>query len=98
MQYEISPQPPKLGRVKVTLSFIDRHHVPLRGAHLKLEGDMSHPGMAPVFGDVAETKPGRYEGSLNFSMAGDWVMIVRGTLADGERLEREVSLPGVRPD
>lgn len=98
MQYEVSPYPPKLGLARVILSLADQRHAPLTGAHLKLEGDMSHPGMAPAFGDVTETRPGRYEGSLMFSMAGDWVIVVRGTLADGERIEREVSIPGVRPD
>lgn len=98
MFFEVSPSPPRLGLTKLTLSLAGQHGTPLTGAHLKLEGDMSHPGMAPVFGDVTETKPGHYEGSLNFGMAGDWVVVVRGTLADGERLEREVRIPGVRPD
>lgn len=99
VQYRISPDPPRPGPAKVSLGLAEPDNRPLTGAHLKLEGDMSHPGMAPEFGEFTETKPGFYEGSLRFSMAGDWVILVRGTLANGEPLEElHLSVPRVRPD
>ena len=94
---EIYPRPAKVGFSSITIRLID-HGASATGAHLKLEADMSHPGMSPVFADVSETAPGRYESHLNFTMAGDWVLTVRGSLADGEHIEKEVPLPGVRPD
>jgi hypothetical protein len=60
-----------------------------------LEGGMSHPGMAPVFGETREVAPGQFRGSLEFAMAGDWVLLIHVTLPDGRKLEREVSVPGV---
>ena len=59
------------------------------------EADMSHPGMTPVFGEAQEVAPGRYQGSLEFAMAGDWVVLIHVTLRDGRTVEREVSVPGV---
>jgi hypothetical protein len=59
---------------------------------------MNHPGMAPVFGDLTETSPGRYDGRLKFTMAGDWTIIVRGVLANGMKMEQEVGVPNVRPE
>jgi hypothetical protein len=56
---------------------------------------MSHPGMAPVFGDAKEVAPGQYQGSLEFAMPGDWVVLIHVTLRDGRKLERQVSVPGV---
>jgi len=59
------------------------------------EADMSHPGMTPVFGEAQEVAPGQYQGSLEFAMAGDWVVLIHVTLPDGRTVEREVSVPGV---
>jgi hypothetical protein len=68
---------------------------PVPGARVDLEADMSHPGMAPVFGEVREVTPGQYQGSLEFAMPGDWVIRIHVTLPDGRRLQRQVSVPGV---
>ena len=59
------------------------------------EADMSHPGMTPVFGEAQEVAPGQYQGSLEFAMAGDWVVLIHVTLPDGRTLGREVSVLGV---
>jgi YtkA-like len=70
---------------------------PVAGAHIKLEGDMSHPGMAPVFAEAAEAEPGSYVAHLRLTMAGDWVILVQGTLANGRRIDRQVDVKGVLP-
>lgn len=62
---------------------------------MSLEVDMSHPGMAPVFGEARESAPGQYQGSLDFAMPGDWVILIHATLPNGHKLERELSVPGV---
>ena len=59
------------------------------------EADMSHPGMIPVLGEAQEFAPGQYQGSLEFAMAGDWVVLIHVTLRDGRTVGREVSVPGV---
>jgi YtkA-like len=61
-----------------------------------VEADMTHPGMSPVFAKAKEMQPGRYEAEIQFGMAGDWVILLHGTLAGGEKLERQFDVRGVR--
>jgi hypothetical protein len=63
---------------------------------MRLEGNMSHPGMRPVFGTAREVAPGTYEAPLELPMGGDWFLLVDATLPDGGTLHRQVDLPGVR--
>ena len=95
---EISPRPAKVGLVTVTLNLLDHDGKPVSGARIDLEGDMSHAGMAPVFGDTKETAPGRYQGNLQVTMGGDWVVLTHITLANGQTLERQIDLSGVQSD
>jgi len=87
-----------MGAVTVVLNLKDARAEPMTGAHVALEGDMSHPGMEPVFGKAEETQPGRYQGHLVLTMAGDWVVLAHITLANGEKLERQVEVSGVQPN
>lgn len=68
---------------------------PVVGAKVRVEGDMSHPGMVPIFGDAHETQPGRYEAPLQLTMGGDWILTVKAELAGGGKLQRQIPLPGV---
>lgn len=58
---------------------------------------MAHPGMTPVVTEMTESGPGTYEARLAFSMAGDWQLVVTGTLSDGSRVTQQLELPDVRP-
>lgn len=69
--------------------------MPVTGARIKLEGNMSHAGMVPVFADARETEPGRYQSSMELSMAGDWFVLVHVTLPDGRKLDRQFDIKGV---
>jgi hypothetical protein len=75
----------------------DRDQKPVTGARLRLEGLMSHPGMAPVVADVVERDAGTYDAPLQFTMAGDWILLVTGQLADGTPLNKRIEIAGVRP-
>jgi hypothetical protein len=94
---QVTPQPPQVGFASITADLSDGAR-PVTGAVVKLEGDMSHPGMEPVFGSAKETAPGRYEGHLQLTMPGDWVILEHITLADGRKLERQLDVNGVRPN
>ena len=94
---EIAPQPPRVGQVTITLRVVDASGQPLRGARVKLEGNMSHAGMTPVFADAAEVEPGRFRSNMELSMAGDWVVLVHLTLPDGAQVERQLEIKGVAP-
>ncbi len=93
--HEVSPQPPRVGSVTIVLRLTDASGTAVKGARLELEGNMSHPGMAPVFTETTETEPGRYRANLVLSMAGDWHIAVHITLRDGRKFDREFEIKGV---
>jgi hypothetical protein len=93
---ELTPQPVRVGPVTVTLKLIDSTSKPISGAHITMEGNMSHPGMAPVFAEAKELDGGRYQGALQLNMPGDWVVLAHVILADGQKLERQINVSGVR--
>jgi hypothetical protein len=96
--FESMPRPARVGAVTVDFTLADAAAKPVVGAHLTTEADMTLAGMSPAFGTVEETQPGRYESTLKLEMAGDWVILLRGTLPAGEKLERQFDLRDVRPN
>jgi hypothetical protein len=98
MDWTVTPSPPVAGPVLVVLTLTDRGSGrPLPGATVGITGDMTHPGMKPVFATAREVAPGRYEAPVELTMAGDWVISVDARLRDGRRFERQFELRGVRP-
>ena len=96
LTHEVSPQPPRAGPSTITLKLADASGRPLTGVRMKLEGNMSHAGMTPVFADAKETAPGQYSSTMELTMAGDWYCVVHMTLPDGRNLEREFEIKGVK--
>ena len=95
LTHEISPQPPRVGPLTITLNVTDASGKPATGLRVKLEGNMSHPGMVPVLVDARETAPGRYLSTMELTMAGDWYVIVRVTLPDSRTLDHQFEIKGV---
>lgn len=91
----IEPDPPRLGLATVTIVLRDADGQSISDAMVEIEGNMSHAGMVPVFATASEVSPGRYEASLDFTMGGDWFILVRADLPDGRSLERKIDVPGV---
>ena len=99
VEHEISPQPPRVGPAVFSLRLTDAaSSKPLSGARVRLEGNMTHAGMTPVFAEAKELEPGRYRATLEFTMGGDWVVTVRAALPDGREVERQFDVKGVRAD
>jgi hypothetical protein len=90
--HEILPQSPRVGQVQIRLRLTDASRKPLTGADIRLEGNMSHAGLSPVFVDALEVEPGEYRANMELSMAGDWVVLVHLTLRDGTKLERQFEM------
>jgi hypothetical protein len=80
----------------VTVTLDDVEGRPIAGAQVELEANMSHAGMVPVFATAREVAPGRYQASLELTMAGDWFFLVDVALPDGRSLTQEIDLPGVQ--
>lgn len=97
VEHAISPEPPQVGPATVLLKLADQAARPISGAHITLEADMSHAGMAPVFAETRETGPGQYQAQVKFAMAGDWVILLHVRLSSGQTLERQFNVGGVRP-
>lgn len=95
LTHEVSPQPPRVGPLTITLRLADASGKPATGVRITLEGNMSHAGMTPVFAGAKETEPGRYSSTMELSMAGDWYFLVHMTLPDGRKLERQFEIKGV---
>jgi hypothetical protein len=68
----------------------------LAGAHVSLEGGMSHAGMAPVLGETSELAPGRYQGTFDLNMRGDWIVLFHVKLASGETFDRQIELRNIK--
>lgn len=96
IELTVQPDPPAVGPATIEVRLTDEGGEPLDGAELEIEGDMSHAGMEPVIVEAEGSQDGRYvsEG-FEFTMGGDWIITVRGTLPDGEEIERSFDLEGV---
>jgi YtkA-like len=90
--HEVSPPSPRVGPLTITLRVADASGTPATGIRIKLEGNMSHPGMTPVFSDAKEIDPGRYSASMELSMAGDWYFVVHMSLPDGRKMEHQFEI------
>ena len=90
--HEVLPQPSRVGQVEIRLRLTDASRKPLSGAEIRLEGNMSHAGMSPVFANTSEVAPGDYRTKMELSMAGDWIVLVHLTLRDGTKVERQFEM------
>jgi hypothetical protein len=96
IEHQITPQPIRVGAATVNLTVRDRGERPVSGAYIALEAEMAHPGMSPEFGEAKEVAPGRYQGSVTFTMAGEWVLLMHITLRNGRRFEQQINVGNVR--
>src|SRR5262249_40777170 len=97
VEWTLTPNHPAAGADTVAeVTLRDRSRRPIRGASVQIECHMSHPGMAPVIEKAMERSEGVYRAPLQFSMNGDWTVIVKGTLSDGRRFDRRVETATVR--
>jgi len=95
--WQLSPDPPVMGEAMLSFILTDSTTgEAVAGAAVRVEGNMSHPGMKPVFSTAREVSPGSYQAPLTFTMGGDWFVSFEATLPDGRVLHRRVDVPGVR--
>jgi hypothetical protein len=98
VEWKLSPVPPIVGTPALgEITLRDRAHRPVRGARLQVVGLMSHPGMAPVFPAVTEQGDGVYQLHLQFTMGGDWILLVTGLLPDGRKFSHQIDIANARP-
>jgi YtkA-like len=93
---ESDPTPSRVGLNTFTITLTAGGSERLSGAHVSLEGDMSHPGMSPVFSETKEIVPGRYQGTLDLHMRGDWTVLFHITLTGGRTFDRQLILRNIQ--
>jgi hypothetical protein len=96
LMHEITPWPVRVGPARITLSLKDAASQPVTGAGIALEANMAHPGMSPALSEAKEIAPGRYQAKTELAMGGDWVILVHIALTNGQKLERQIELKGVK--
>ncbi len=94
--WSLAPQPPVAGPAELTITPAAADGNPLEGAVVRLEGHMSHAGMAPVIAEGTERRPGEYLIPFTFTMAGDWVLLVSIVERDGTRTQQRIDVAAVR--
>jgi len=93
VEWTMTPTTPIVGgATRGEVALRDGAHRPVRGAKLQIEAHMSHPGMAAIVAPITERGDGVYEVQLQFAMAGDWILLVTGTLPDGRTLSHRVDI------
>jgi hypothetical protein len=98
IESELTPGAPRVGPVNLALRVTGADNRPVTGARIRVEADMSHPGMSPLFAEANEIQPGRYDAHLQFPMAGDWIVLLHLVLPNGQTFDRQVNVNGVRPN
>ena len=85
---------PALGQSTLTVVVQTPDGKPIDNATIEITGDMTHAGMAPVFGKVQDGKDGRYSVPFDWNMGGDWVLTIKATLPDGTsaKIEQKYTL------
>jgi hypothetical protein len=53
--------------------------------------------MAPVVAHVSERGDGVYEARMQFTMTGDWTLVLTGELSDGRRITKQLEVTAVAP-
>lgn len=96
LSWTLTPTAPAVGPATLTVTLRDPTGTAVTGARVRLEGHMSHPGMTPVIADAPERTAGIYVAPFNFSMPGDWVLLVSAVLPDGGRVEERIDVARVR--
>jgi hypothetical protein len=96
---DFNPKPAATGDSILLITLTKDAGDPINDATVSVRGNMNHAGMVPVLGD-AENAPddGVYSIPFEFTMGGDWYVVVSVTLADGTEITQEFDINGVSAD
>ena len=98
VEWTIAPAPATVGPATLVLTLRSADGHPETGASLRVEAQMSHPGMAPESAAFREVGGGRYDAVVPLTMAGDWTLLIRGSLSNGTPVEHRIDVAPVRPE
>lgn len=95
--WRTAPSPPVVGPAKFNFWL----RTPTGGAvncrEVRVEANMTHPGMQPVFATAKRNDAGEFEASFRFTMAGDWYLALECREPGGRIFQRIVNPVTVHP-
>lgn len=80
----------QMGQAAEVEILLEQNGLPVEGAAIEIEGNMTHAGMEPMLVKAEESAPGQYHATLDWTMGGGWLVTVRATLPDGQTAERVI--------
>lgn len=87
----VAPSPPAVGLARLTIRLQDSQGQPLAAQQVQVQGDMTMPGMVPVKAPATDTGGGTYvAGGFRFTMGGEWLLTVKGSLPDGSPFDEHL--------
>ena len=92
---KVDTEEPTVGEARVVAEVKRADGTPVSNAQVTVEGNMNHAGMKPSFGDLSEESPGVYAGNIDFTMGGDWYIVVSVETSEGESVEHQFDVKGV---
>ncbi|MCL4859773.1 MAG: FixH family protein [Caldilineaceae bacterium] len=97
LQVTLIPAPEGYGGTYLTIQLADGAGAPITDATVHIEGNMNHPGMAPVFSEAAEdgddgAVDGSYQTPFAFNMLGDWILTVSIERPDGSQSKHDINV------
>jgi hypothetical protein len=97
LQITLIPAPEGFAGAYLTAQIADATGAPVTDASVKLEGNMNHAGMAPVFSEaVIDDADGAVDGSYRvpfaFTMLGDWIITVSVERPDGTKATQNIDV------
>lgn len=97
ISYTPDHNPALVGSGKVIITVTGPDGAPVTNAVVKVTGNMLHEGMMPIMGEGKHVGEGQYQVSLQWTMAGDWQVVVKVTRPDGTHTERTFDQDVVMP-
>ncbi len=95
--YASDRYPAVAGDATVTVALADQEGIPITNANVQVTGEMAHHGMLPISGTGEHTANGQYVVPMRWTMAGDWIVTVKVTLANGDQIEQVFDQQVVMP-
>lgn len=84
--------PPGVGKYTINIRLFDGNDNPVNDANIAVKADMTHAGMVPILGNATEGDKGLYKVPFEWTMGGDWVIVIQATLPDGTVAEETFPL------
>ncbi len=84
--------PPAVGKDTLNIRLFDENDNPINDATIAVRADMTHAGMIPILGNATEGDKGLYKVPFEWTMGGDWVVVIQATLPDGTVAEETFPL------